>query len=356
MRRNVPFSQLTTLAVGGPARYVLACANGQALGQALELAHRENRPMFVLGGGSNLLVSDRGFDGVVVQLSDVHVEAHPEGAETRVSAGAGVVWDDLVRYAVEQNLAGIECLSGIPGRVGAAPIQNIGAYGQEVVETIDAVYTWDTTTGQARRFAGSDCGFGYRHSRFKGADRGRYVVLRVDFRLRPGGPAALKYNQLKSCFADTAPSLKAVRDAVIALRRQKSMVYDPADPNHRSAGSFFVNPVLDGARIPDVEARLDALNLDARSMPRWPMPDGRVKLAAGWLIERSGLHKGFSLGRAGLSSKHCLAVINRGQATAADVVAMARQVRQRVLDATGVALTPEPLFLGFDRSVEELLA
>jgi UDP-N-acetylmuramate dehydrogenase len=255
------------------------------------------------------------------------------------TCGAGEEWDTIVERAVARGLAGIECLSGIPGRVGATPIQNVGAYGQEVAETIARVRAYDLESGRFVEFAAAECGFGYRDSRFKREDRGRYVVTSVTFRLAPGGEPAVRYPELERALGEGRRSLAEVREAVIAIRRRKSMVLDPEDPDARSAGSFFVNPV-----VPDeVADRIAASHADP--MPRYAAPGG-AKLSAAWLIERAGLSRGYRNGNAGISSKHTLAIVNRGGATAAEVVALAREVRDRVRDRFGVTLTPEPVFVG----------
>lgn len=358
MRQQVPFSELTTLGVGGPARLLADVDGTDSLVSAIGDARREGLDLFVLGGGSNLLVADAGYDGLVVRQRARRVEAEVVEGAVRVRAEAGSSWDGLVAWTVEQGYAGLECLSGIPGDVGAAPVQNIGAYGQEVGQTIEAVHAVDRTTMAECRFEEAECGFGYRTSRFKEAWLDRYVVTAVDFRLLPGGPPVLAYPELRTRLAgcdDSPPSLAEVREAVLAIRAAKSMLLDPADPNGRSAGSFFVNPVVSEPTFQRLLQTLRGSGVDPQSLPRFRQPSGRVKLSAAWLMDHCGFGKGYGSGAAGLSTRHCLAIVNRGDASAADVVALAGEVRRGVHARSGVLLWPEPRFLGFERPVEELL-
>ena len=348
-------ASLTTLAVGGPAEWVVSVRDREQLHSVLRWARDGQHPLLVLGGGSNVLVSDRGLRGGVVRLSEDTIEATPEGSTTRVRAAAGVSWDRLVEWTVERGLAGLECLSGIPGAVGAAPIQNIGAYGQEVGEVLDAVWVSPTDGGEPRRIPASECGLRYRWSRFKGEWRGQYVVTSIELSLRPGPPGALRYGELARRLTPGPASLAAVRAEVLRIRRSKSMVIDSQDPNRRSAGSFFTNPIIAKDALQGVQRRLAARGYDPDSLPVYPA-DGGLKLSAAWLIERAGFPRGYGTGPAGLSTRHTLAIVNRGDATASDVVALASELRSGVQNAFGVVLWPEPVFLGFDRSVEELLA
>lgn len=347
IRENEPLAPRTTLGVGGPARRYVEVATLDALAEALDRARTD--PVLVLGGGSNLLVADAGFPGWVIRPVARGLEL---GALGRVRAEAGVVWDDLVAAAVRRSWAGIECLSGIPGAVGAAPIQNIGAYGQELAETLVSVEAWDRHARRQVELSAQECGFGYRESRFKGEDRDRYVVWAVHLQLVPMGAPKLRYGELRDRLGP-APSLVEVRDEVLAIRRGKSMVWNPSDPNHRSAGSFFTNPIVSDADADGVAARAAARGLGAP--PRYPADDGRAKLSAAWLIERAGFGKGYGEGPAGLSTNHCLALINRGSARAEDLVRLAAEVRRGVRDAFGVTLVPEPNFVGFDADVDALL-
>lgn len=349
LQENVPLAGLTTLEVGGPARYFARATQADELRELFGMARRLGVEPYPLGEGSNLLASDEGFAGMLLQSADASFELKP-GAIVR--AGAGMRWDDLVARTVEEGLAGIECLSGIPGLAGAAPIQNVGAYGQEVAETLTHVEALDRSTGEIVRFSREECGFGYRMSHFKGRWRNRYFVTAVEFGLRPRGEATIRYGDLQRRFGmregGPPPPLAEVRQGVLEVRRSKSMVRDPQDPNSRSAGSFFVNPVVP-------EAQADRLAAEESGLPLYPASPGFRKLSAAWLIERSGFQKGYQRGRAGLSSNHVLALVNRGGATAADLLGLAAEVRRGVRARFGVVLEPEPNLLGFRESVEELL-
>ena len=335
----------TTLRLGGPARDWVRAATEQELIDAVATADASGTPVLVLGGGSNLVIADEGFDGLVVEVATSGMLPDTDDCEgvcggVMVRVAAGENWDDFVAVAVERGWVGIEALSGIPGSVGATPIQNVGAYGQEVAQTIASVRVWDRTLKGIRTFAAADCGFGYRHSRFK-ADPSRHVVLTVDFQLRPGTLGApIDYAELARTIGveagERAP-LTDVRRAVLGLRAGKGMVLDPADHDTWSAGSFFTNPHL----TPEQAA---ALPTDA---PRWPQADGTVKSSAAWLIERAGFGKGYDLGgRVSLSTKHTLALTNRGSATTGELLALARAVRDGVERAFGVRLVNEPVLVG----------
>jgi UDP-N-acetylmuramate dehydrogenase len=351
IREQFPLAPLSTLGVGGPARYYARVTSEDGVREAVEWARTRDLPLFVLGGGSNIVLSDQGHPGLVLHLATRGIAARPAADAVEVTAEAGEPWDALVADAVAQGWAGVECLSGIPGLVGATPIQNVGAYGQEVAETVVAVEALDLRTGRVCRLASAQCGFAYRDSRFKSADQGRFIVLRVTYALRPGGAPAVRYAELGRRLEERglhAPSLADVRETVIGLRRRKSMVLDPEDPNAHSVGSFFTNPVVPAATADELEAALrrDGVLGDGEHPPRFPAGEGRVKLSAAWLIERSGLTKGHQRGKVGLSSRHTLAIVNRGGATASDVVALAREVRARVHERFGVTLVPEPVFVG----------
>lgn len=348
MEEHVPLSRLTTLEVGGPARFLCRPASPEEAWEGLREARRLGLEAYPLGEGSNLLASDEGFPGMLLQYAGAGYERR--GGSVR--AGAGLRWDELVARSVEEGLAGLECLSGIPGMVGAAPIQNIGAYGQEVAETVACVEVLDREEGGVVRLPREECGFGYRHSRFKGDWRGRYLVTAVEFELRPGGVAILRYGDLQRHFGlapgAPPPGLAEVRQGVLEVRRSKSMVRDPRDPNSRSAGSFFVNPV-----VPEETA--SRLTAEHPGMPLYPAPEGWRKLSAAWLIERAGFARGYRRGRAGLSANHVLALVNLGGATAAEILALAAEIRRGVRERFGVVLEPEPDLLGFREPMEALL-
>lgn len=349
MTTAVSFRDLTTLEVGGEARrFVDVSSCDQALSHYRQ-ARLEGMPVLVLGGGSNMLVSDAGFDGLVLRWQDRRLEIledTPEQVVVRV--GGGQVWDELVAETVARDWSGLECLSGIPGLVGAAPIQNIGAYGQEVAGSIRAVWALDWESGEEVRLSGQQCEFGYRDSRFKRDWKSRYLVTSVEFELRPRGIPQLRYGELQQRMQGRELTPDQVRRTVLEIRRSKSMVWDPADPNHRSAGSFFVNPIV-------AAAAAEKLKAEFPGMPAYPAGPEQTKLSAAWLIERSGFPKGWGDGPAGLSTNHVLALINRGQATAADLLRVAGAVRRGVFERFAVWLHPEPELVGFDRPLEELL-
>ncbi|MDT7573392.1 MAG: UDP-N-acetylmuramate dehydrogenase, partial [Actinomycetota bacterium] len=299
-------------------------------------------PVLVLGGGSNLVVADAGFDGTVIRIASQGRTTTVDDKDVLLEVAAGETWDGLVAACVADELAGIECLAGIPGLVGATPVQNVGAYGQDVSQTIVAVRAYDQERDEV--VPAADCGFGYRWSRFK-AEAPRWVVLSVTYRLaRTTAAAPIRYPELARALGvevGARPPLVDVRDAVLSLRRGKGMVLDPADPDSRSAGSFFTNPVLDPAQF-------DALRERAADVPSYPEPDGRVKVPAAWLVERAGFGKGAFDGPAGISSKHTLALVNRGTATTQDLLRVARAVRDGVRTTFGVELVPEPVLVGVE--------
>lgn len=345
-RARVPLAAYTTLGVGGPARWFTEAADEAALQAALRWARARSVPLRVLGGGSNLVVADHGVEALVVRMALRGVESREVDGAMQVTAAAGEPWDDFVRLTVERGWAGLECLSGIPGLVGATPMQNVGAYGQEVSDTITCVRALDTRNGDIADVPAAECGFAYRDSAFKRREPGRFVVIAVTYRLRPGGAPALRYADVERHLAARgirAPTLADVRESVLAIRRAKSMVIDPADPNRRSCGSFFTNPIIARDALAAVERRV----ADA-TMPRWPQPDGRIKLSAAWLIERAGFRRGQQDGAVGLSTRHALAIVAHDGARAADVVAFARRVQTTVADRFGVRLTPEPVYWGVD--------
>ena len=338
---HVPLAPLTTLGVGGPARWLLPWRDVAELRAGLAFAKEKAVPWWLLGGGSNVIVADAGLAGLVLQPVGDRVDfAAPARGIVAVAVDAGLTWDALVAESVARGLGGIECLSGIPGLAGSAPIQNIGAYGQDVAEVIDSVEVLDTQGDCVERWPLARCAFGYRDSAFKRVP-GRWIVTRVHLRLRADAAPCLKYAQVAQVMQDQPATLQRVREAVIALRRAKGMVVDPGDPDSRSVGSFFVNPIVAPAVAEAVRARLDR---DGK-MPQWPS-GAQVKLSAAWLIEHSGMTRGYGGGRVGLSGKHTLALVNRGGATASDVLAFAQEVVERVHAASGVVLQREPVLLG----------
>jgi UDP-N-acetylmuramate dehydrogenase len=332
----------TTLRLGGPARDWVEATTEREVVDAVRRLDAAGEPVLVLAGGSNLVVADEGFDGTVVKVATSGIAPDSDdpddlaclGAVT-VTVAAGETWDALVARAVDAGWVGIEALSGIPGSVGATPIQNVGAYGQEVSETLASVRTWDREQGRLRTFAAADCGFGYRTSRFK-EEPGRFVVLDVTFLLKQGSLGApVRYAELAATLGveqgERAP-LADVRAAVLKLRSGKGMVLDPEDHDTWSAGSFFTNPVVDAAEVPE-------------GAPAWPQ-EGGVKVSAAWLIERAGFDKGYGGGRLRLSTKHTLALTNRGGATTGELLALAREIRDGVEARFGIRLVNEPVLVG----------
>ena len=341
IEENVPLAPLTTIGIGGPARFFLRAESVDDVREGLEWARVRGLAIFILGGGSNLLIADEGFDGLVIHIDTRGITVESEDEFAMVKVCAGEPWDAFVAYAVERGYAGVECLSGIPGSTGATPIQNVGAYGQEVSETIARVEALDRTTGLVTWFTNWDCRFGYRSSLFKNYEKERYVVLSVTFRLRINGSASIRYPELQKYVDERAigaDDLAGVRDAVIAIRKRKGMVLDARDPDTKSDGSFFMNPII----TPEQYAQF------ARIAPEAPhFPSGSdVKLSAAWLIEHSGFHKGFVHGNVGLSSKHSLAVINRGGGTAREVRELVEMIQGQVREKFGIEIHPEPNFIG----------
>jgi UDP-N-acetylmuramate dehydrogenase len=346
---NIPLAPLTTIEVGGPAKYFVEAGTIGEVQEAVAFARSRNLPLFVLGGGSNLLVADSGWPGLVLKVSIQDIDqrsGHDEDGRTLFDAGAGESWDKFVSHAVMARCAGVECLSGIPGSVGGTPVQNVGAYGQEVAETIAAVQVLDLKDNQVRELCPEACEFSYRASIFNTAERGHFIVLRVTYALTPGGSPRITYADLKHHFEgrETQPNLAETREAVRHIRARKGMLITPGDADSQSAGSFFKNPVLSAEQHEDLKQRAAARGF---TVPNYPALETRKKISAAWLVERSGFAKGFGSGRVGISSKHALAIVNRGGATAVDVLALKDQIQQRVEEIWGVRLEPEPVMVGF---------
>jgi UDP-N-acetylmuramate dehydrogenase len=343
---NVYLAPLTTLKVGGPARYFTEPKSAAEVAEAVNFARSKDLSIFVLGGGSNLVVSDAGWPGLVLRLAVRGIEERTENDKTLFDVGAGEEWDRFVARAVTRNCAGVECLSGIPGSVGGTPVQNVGAYGQEVAETIESVQVFDLMTGQVRELCAEACGFQYRTSIFNSSERGRFIILRVTYGLRPGGKPRIEYADLKKHFAgfQNIPSLTSTREAVRRIRAAKAMLLTPGDEDCRSAGSFFKNPVLPADPYDQLTRRAAAKGLH---VPRYPALDAQRKVSAAWLVEHSGFSKGYSSGRVGISRKHALAIVNRGEASAADIVGLKEHIQQRVEELWNIHLEPEPMFVGF---------
>jgi UDP-N-acetylmuramate dehydrogenase len=371
LAEDVPLAQFTTLGLGGPARRFAEAATEAELLAQVRSADEQGEPLLVLGGGSNLVIADDGFPGTVVRVAtrEIRGEAHDDGV--RLTVAAGEDWDAVVTQAVGDGLAGLECLSGIPGLAGATPIQNVGAYGEEVAQTLVAVRAYDRARRAVTELSHADCGFGYRTSAFKrsaqpepapghppstqpGPLTGRYIVLAVTFQLqRSALSAPVRYAELARALGigegERAP-LGEVRSAVLALRRGKGMVLDAADPDTRSAGSFFTNPVLNLLQFADLERAVAAICGPETRVPQFPAGPGQVKVPAAWLIERAGFGKGYQPGPGGqdarISTKHTLALVNPGGATTASLLALAREVADGVRKAFGVDLAAEPVLVG----------
>jgi UDP-N-acetylmuramate dehydrogenase len=346
IQENVPLAPLTTMKVGGPARYLVEAESEDDVREAVDFARTKGLPLFVLGGGSNLVVADSGWPGLVLRIASGGIARQPEGGTVLFDAGAGVNWDELVAQAVAHNCAGVECLSGIPGSVGGTPVQNVGAYGQEVSETIESVRAFDLKEGRVVVLPVKTCAFRYRTSIFNNTERGRYIILRVTYRLASGGAPSLKYADLQKRFAAAShpPSLAQVRQAVRQIRQSKGMLIVPGDADCRSAGSFFKNPVLSEMQFNDLAKRAGDRGLQ---IPSYPALDAQRKVSAAWLVEHSGFAKGFTMGAAGISRKHALALINTGQASAADIVRLQEKIQHGVKTAWRIELEPEPVFVGF---------
>ena len=340
IQQDIALAPLTTIRLGGPARYYAECTSSEAIRSCLQWAIAENLPVQVLGGGSNVLFADSGYDSLVLKVANRGIEF--SGAT--VQAAAGEDWDPFVAQCIERGLAGVECLSGIPGLVGATPIQNVGAYGQEVKDTIITVQALDRESLEEVAFTAAECHFAYRQSRFKSADRDRYIVTAVTYRLDPSGQPQIRYPELRRQIGNRLDSLNpgqtaltAVRETVLQLRRGKSMVIDPEDANTRSVGSFFLNPVITA----DAFA---ALQQQYPDMPSFPAPDG-VKVPAGWLIEQAGFAKGFEENGVGISQHHALALVNRG-GTMTAILALAAAIADAVATRFDIRLEREPVLIG----------
>lgn len=346
IEENVSLAEFTTLKIGGRARYFVRAASEREIVEALEYARHNKLPVFILGGGSNVLISDEGFDGLVLQIALKGVSVGEEKNKiVWVNAQAGENWDELCKISVEKNLQGIECLSGIPGLVGGTPVQNVGAYGQEVSETILKVKCFDRKSGNFVELTNAECGFAYRTSIFNTNEKNRFIVLNVTFALRLGGDPKIVYRDLINRFGDTKPDLKETRDAVLKIRGEKSMIIAADDPNSQSAGSFFKNPIVALERLTEIEKY--AASLGFESVPHFKVDESRVKIPAAWLIEKSGFQKGYDFGRAGLSTRHTLAIVNRGNATAKDILNLKEKIQSAVKKHFNVELMPEPIFVGF---------
>ena len=357
IEENIPLAPFTTFGIGGPARWFVEAASEAEIAEAAEWARDRRVPLFVLGGGSNLLVTDAGFDGLVlrVALRGIEAEDASDGSGQKIyRAAAGEDWEHCVQRTLDDNCAGLECLAGIPGTVGGTPVQNVGAYGQEVSSVIDRVRAFDLKERAFVEFAAAECGFAYRRSRFNTVDRGRFVVTRVDYRLKPGGAPTIRYAELERELvsgqaAGREASLAEVAAVVRRIRQLKGMLLVEGDPDCRSAGSFFKNPVVSEEEYRRIAA-VSAASAGT-APPRFPAgsgaeSQGRVKVPAAWLIEQAGFAKGYRRGNAGISSRHTLALVNLGGASAAEIVALAGEIRGAVEARFGIRLEKEPVMVG----------
>jgi UDP-N-acetylmuramate dehydrogenase len=347
IQENVPLAEKTTLKIGGAARFFVEAKSESDVVEAVRFAEENSLKIFILGGGSNVLISDEGFDGLVLQIALKGISSFKEADETIfVTAYAGEDWEEFVAYCVGENLAGVECLSGIPGFVGGTPVQNVGAYGQEVSETIVSVRAFDR---QEKRFVdlpNRQCGFAYRTSIFNTTEKNRYIVLAVTYALTRGGEPKIVYADLKKYFGEQKPSLADARRAVIEIRAAKSMVVDERDPNSKSAGSFFKNPIVPKAKFLEISEKAKSFGVE--NIPSFAADEKSVKIPAAWLIENSGFRKGFRKGNAGISTNHTLALVNFGGAKAQDILALKEEIQSEVKSRFDIALVAEPIFVGFN--------
>ena len=347
IRQNIELKDLTTLKIGGAARFFVSAETEEDVVEAVNFASENELEIFVLGGGSNVLVSDKGFDGLVLQINLKGIEIENKNDENViVTAKAGEDWDEFVAFCVEKNLAGVECLSGIPGFVGGTPIQNVGAYGQEVSETIRAVKVFDRKSQEILTLNNSECKFTYRSSIFNSTDKNRFIVLAVDFDLKKNGSPKIVYKDLIQMFGGEIPDLRETREAVRRIRAEKAMLVRQGGLDSQSAGSFFKNPVVTSAEFERIAEAAKKNGLG--DVPNFKTDDGSIKIPAAWLIEKSGFHKGFQKGNVGLSTRHTLALTNRGNASALDIIALKNEIQKRVSDTFGIELQTEPVFIGFE--------
>jgi len=346
IQEKVALGPLTTLGVGGRARFFAAVTSARDVQEAVAFARSRDLALFVLGGGSNLVISDRGWNGLVLQMGITGIDQRPAGGRIIFEVGAGVDWDKFVAHSVSLDCSGVECLSGIPGSVGGTPVQNVGAYGQEVSESIVSVAVFDLAENKVRALLPPKCEFRYRKSIFNTTQRERYIILRVSYSLTPAGQPALGYADLQKYFATRGrtPTLSQVRDGVREIRAGKGMLIRPGDPDSKSAGSFFKNPVLSPQQHDDLIRRANKRKL---YLPSYPALSAQRKVSAAWLVENSGFKKGYVRGHAAISSKHALAIVNRGGASAAEIVALGNEIQTRVEESWGTWLETEPVLVGF---------
>ena len=341
IEQNVLLAPLTTLKIGGAARFFVRAETERDVAEAFKFAEENGFELFVLGGGSNILVSDEGFDGLVLQIALKGISLK----ENIVTAQAGEDWDDFVAFCVEQNLAGLECLSGIPGFVGGTPVQNVGAYGQEVSETIVSVRVFDRKSKQILELTNADCKFSYRTSIFNSTAKNRFIVLAVTYELKVDAAPKIVYKDLREFFGERRPNLRETREAVREIRAAKAMLVRQGGADANSAGSFFKNPIVENEKFEHIAAT--ARSFGVENVPCFKTDGRTLKIPAAWLIEQSGFQKGYLKGSAGLSTRHTLALTNRGGATAHEILELKSEIQAKVKEKFGVVLVPEPVFVGF---------
>ncbi len=351
LQENVLLSPFTTLGIGGLARYFVNAYDEQTIFDAVVWAKKHKLPLFVLGGGSNLLIADSGFSGLVLQVNNLGIENLYQDGKILVTVAAGETWDDFVTFSVKNNWAGVEGLSGIPGKVGATPIQNVGAYGQEVKDTIVRLQAYDRYLGKVVSFSNEECKFSYRQSLFKSEAKDRYIILKVTYCLTPDFRPIIHYPELQKYLLENfslTPSLLNIRDAVLSIRRSKAMVVDPLDPDSKSVGSFFMNPIVEEEKLLLIKEKL-LIKGFSDAIPQFPTTTGTVKLSAAWLIEKAGFKKGYQKGNVAVSSKHTLALVNKNGGTANEVCLLAKEIQKTVKEKFEIWLEPEPTYVGFNK-------
>lgn len=351
VQEDILLAPFTTFKIGGEARYFIEASQDQEIIDAINFADENELRLFILGGGSNILVSDQGYDGLVLKISTKGITSkNLDNSDVLVTSKSGEDWDEFVEFCVNDKLAGIECLSGIPGLVGGTPIQNVGAYGQEVSETIERVEVYDRKSKEILNLSNLDCGFEYRKSIFNTTQKNRFVVLSVDFKLKKDGEPRIVYGDLKNYFAFQEPSLLEARDVVRHIRRSKGMLVRQGGLDSQSAGSFFKNPIVENEKhieISQVAKNLNFINGE-EFVPYYKLNENQVKIPAAWLIEKSGFHKGYQKGNAGLSTCHTLALTNRGNATAKEILQLKQEIQTKIKELFSIELIPEPNFIGFE--------
>jgi UDP-N-acetylmuramate dehydrogenase len=338
IKQDVPLAELTTFKIGGKARFFVSAETEEDVIKTVKLAKENDWELFVLGGGSNVLIADAGFDGIVLQIKLKGVKFD----KNSVTASAGEDWDDFVKLCVEKNLQGIECLSGIPGLIGGTPVQNVGAYGQEVSETIENVRVFDRKTMELYEISNADCKFSYRKSLFNSTEQNRFIVLAVTYNLIQDGEPKIVYKDLINIFANKKPSLSETREAVCNIRAEKGMLVRQNGFDSQSAGSFFKNPIVSNEKFTELSQQLD------EKIPSFKADENNVKIPAAWLIEKAGFSKGYRLGNAGISEKHSLALTNRGNASAQEIITLKNEIQTEIQAKFKIDLIPEPVFVGIN--------